>query len=230
MRIRKYVKHVVSLENQGMDEKDIELLKYLSESLRLELRFAIVSPILTVHPFLRNYAERCPEAAQKVCTHAITHTKVSRGDVVFSTGEIAHKMFFVVRGHLGYTLVMNRASSNPGKEQGSTRVKKGEWVCEPSLWVSSWMHRGDLFATSNCDLCVLDAKSFASLTATHRPVLLSSKMYASLFKDVLCKAEQLTDLSVPGTSLEEMTSNCFPKSRRSTRPLAAFDNLFGGAS
>jgi len=206
MRIRKYLRHMVAVEQKVMEEKDIELLNLLSESLRQELRLFIISPILTVHPFLKAYCETYPEAAQKLCTYAVTHKKVSKGDILFSAGETANETIFIVRGKLLYT-------DDAYDERTSRLLKQNEWVCESALWLNSWVHHGDLLAASNCDIFVLDAKKFASMTATFRPVLASSRTYALAYKNALEKAAKLNDLLIEEVDFEEMTYSSFPGSR-----------------
>merc|ERR1712232_74849 len=104
VRVQRNARHALAQQQRYMQESSVELLKMVSEPLRMELHFEIYSPLLVKHPFFNQYIEECPHVMRKVCHKAIHIEPVYQGDVIFNAGECPNppKMYFVVSGMLEY--------------------------------------------------------------------------------------------------------------------------------
>jgi len=152
-------------------EDKVELLKMVSEPLRVELHLEMYSPLVSSHPFLRRYSENHPEVMGKVCREGVSTQWLSRGDVIFSQGQIPEKpkMLFACEASLEYEM--------DGKKEELT---KGQWASEATLW-TNWMHRGTLRAISESTVLQLEADTFADIVSQFWTPQVNPKKYAREF-------------------------------------------------
>merc|ERR1712203_1252749 len=89
---------------KSVNEDEVELLKIISEPLRVELRFEANSPQLKQHPFFFCLSVLMPAAMRRICHSAITTLQISRGDVLFNQDErqVHPTMYFLSAGSLQY--------------------------------------------------------------------------------------------------------------------------------
>jgi len=87
-----------------MPEEDVELLKLVSEPLRMKLHYEIHQPMLANHPLLLMYSQVNTNAMQRLCHVALSKTSFSRGDVLFNFGEMPSNpsVLFIISGKLRY--------------------------------------------------------------------------------------------------------------------------------
>jgi len=177
-RITKYLKYAVQQATNHIQESEVELLMLLSEPLRVELKHSIYSPTLSNHPFFKRFGSVSQQAMRQVCDKAAKSLSASAMDVIFSTGEAAKELFFIVSGELLYL------EAEKGAYRGSTDnavlVTPGMWICEAALW-SEFIHKGSLYGQKHCDLVVLDSNKFGDVTRQHQTVLNSTRRYADSF-------------------------------------------------
>lgn len=144
-------------------------------------------PVLESHPLLKNYAEVSPGMMRQVCHTAIGSGALSRGDVLFSEGEMASLpvMYFVTQGTMKY---QHRSGNN-------FTVLHGEWSCEAAMW-TYWIHCGHMRAKSECTLLVLDAQTVAKISTQFQASVAFAQRYGHGFVKHLnnCEYEDLTDL------------------------------------
>lgn len=222
-RIQRNANFAMSEREKNMHESQIEMLQIVSGPLRVELHFEIYIPVLTRHRFFLRYTEECPQVMRKVCHGAVAHFQVSHGDVVFSFGENPSepKVYFPKSGELEYM-----------KMDGSTSVVDNKmWVAEAVLW-TSWTHRGQLTAMTDCQITVLKAKAFQDIVVEFEHHMFDPKTYASEFVADLnrCEQTEITDLPFLDphghfarslrrfTSDVSLSSSTSSDSRRSGRP------------
>lgn len=138
-------------------ESEVEILTLVSEPLRAELRFEMYSPTLSVHPLFRRHQNECPEAARKLCHRGVSPITFSRGDVLFSAGELpaTKVMLFLRSGRLAYQHIF----------RGREDVVAGEWVSESVLW-TDWQFYGSLQSMQESSLLAVDGAALANAEAT----------------------------------------------------------------
>lgn len=176
VRIQRNAQHALTEQLRTLPEGSVTLLSLVSEPLRVEIHLEMYAPILNVHPFFAKYIEECPQVMRKVCHIATCVMMVSVGDVIFCAGEIPSqpKMYIISSGQLEYE------TSNENK----IPIGEDQWVSEATLWVE-WMHRGSFSATSDCRLCVLDAKTFQHICSQFSHSNFDPQSYARDFVKTL---------------------------------------------
>jgi len=189
IRIQRNAKHAVAEQARCMTEQAVELLRMVSEPLRVELHFELYAHVFNKHHFFKQYVELCPAAMRKVCHHAVSVKPLSRDDVVFSFGEIpAHpQMLICMGGTLRYVAAIDETETEVTADSASS------WVAEATLW-THWMHRGILAAVSDARLLVVNAKDFQDIAIQFPTPGFDPKRYASDFVAQLNESENLTDL------------------------------------
>merc|ERR1712107_416715 len=93
---------------------------------------------------------------RRVCMVAISEIVLSRDDLLFSTGEVAHSMYFLIAG-----LMFHTRWSSLEDERGQ-HMRCGQWCCESVLW-TPWLHRGTMRAEVDCELLALEAARFREM-------------------------------------------------------------------
>lgn len=171
------VHHVLMQRQRFMSESQVELLAVISTPLQTEIHFEMYSTVLCVHPFFARYVSECPQVLRRICHHAMTTLLASRGDTIFTAGEIPAnpKMNIICGGQLQFISIEGR----------TVCLGEKRWISEACLWVESWMHRGVLVATSDCRLCVLDAHSFQDIASRFEHPAFHPSAYAKEFVSAL---------------------------------------------
>jgi hypothetical protein len=194
MRVTRNAQHCIKEQQRAMPESDVDLLSSISEPLRVELHFEMYTPVFTNHPFFKAYTFEVSQVMRKVCHLATSISLVSRGDVVFSNGEKAMTMYFVVNGNLQYT----------SKRRSPCEVGVDRWLSEPSLW-AYWTHRGELTALQETRLFCLNAKLFQEIVLhfDHNHTDFDPKVYAQEFVEMLNSSIEADDLTFWTNDVEE---------------------------
>lgn len=154
MRIQRSAQSAVDSKQKNMPEENVELLKLVSEPLRIELHYEVNLPALVNHPFFAYYDGKCRAAMRQICHTSLTKLVLHRGDLVFSSGEMPEEpvMFFVVEGQLLYM----------HNDSAPVHVQAPAWACEAVLW-TLWMYHGTMRAKADCSLILLGALSFQKI-------------------------------------------------------------------
>lgn len=209
LRVQRNAMYALLERRRNTPEENIELLNYVSEPLRVELRFEISSPVLQAHPFFRAYVSIGPFLMRQVCNTAILRVPLSKGDVLFTAGELptVPRMYFLAGGKMKYTNL----------EGKSTTVVPGKWACEATLW-TEWMHCGMMRAKMECMLVALSADDFRKIVITSDLELCYPHYYGKSFiKHLNSLGEhQLTDLEDPDMDIDEMVQQAHPDSVQSS--------------
>jgi len=157
-RIQKYTEHVLESQEDNVPAKDVKLLALLSEQLRSELECEICMPHFSVHPLFARLCIVSRVTIHRLANNAIYNKLLARTDTLFIPGEHATHMYIVVAGRLVYSRFDSK------NEEHKELVDKGEdWISEPVLWTSTWVHLGLLTALTECDLMVLDPSQFGRI-------------------------------------------------------------------
>jgi len=188
LRLQRNAKHAMTEQSRFMPEDQVELLKLVSEPLRVDLHFEMFSPIFGLHPFFWRYTHECPQVMRKVCHHVTSAVHLSRGDVLFHAGEAPAdpRMYIIVIGLMQYMAISGKV----------TFLHEEEWVAEATLW-TRWVHRGVLTAMAECRIFTIDAKKFQDIVGQFEHPQFDPKAYAVTFVECLnsTKPAMLSDLA-----------------------------------
>lgn len=198
LRVQRNAQHAMDEMKRRTPEEDIELLAFISEPLRVELRFEITMPRLRKHAPLGTVEQESPTFARQMCFKACRGLSLSRADVLFVSGVETNQMYFFTSGKLNYFQDIGNREEFYGNFSERRTVSAGDWACEASLW-TAWHHRGTLQSRTQCSVLTLDAGQFQSLATQFKDALPFLHEYAKRFLKVLnVKAkEELTDLYDP---------------------------------
>jgi len=184
-RISRNAHHAYHEFERTLPESDIQLLKLVSEPLRVELHYELYKPVLTNNPFMRTFCEEIPPAVRRICHTAVSTSFFASGDVVFISGEQPQEpvMYFVLRGSLTYR------RERRDFETVKLQAEKGDWLSEPALWCE-WTHCGALRADTESQLLLLDSHQFGIIApqiqaASNWEVRLYALAYVELLNEQL---------------------------------------------
>merc|ERR1712129_252443 len=97
-RLQRNAMHAVKEQEKMIHESNVELLRMISEPLRIELHFEMYTGHLGLHDFFKEYIAKCPHVMRHICHKAADMEMVSCGDLIFSSGEMPAqpRMYIVV--------------------------------------------------------------------------------------------------------------------------------------
>eukprot|EP00929_Paragymnodinium_shiwhaense_P021862 TRINITY_DN14137_c0_g1_i1.p1 TRINITY_DN14137_c0_g1~~TRINITY_DN14137_c0_g1_i1.p1 ORF type:complete len:835 (+),score=113.57 TRINITY_DN14137_c0_g1_i1:50-2554(+) len=190
MRVKTYVEKSGSQKVRVAQAK--ELATFLPLSLTLDLRFEAWTPLISAHPFFMHISARLPRVVWRMCKDALSEVAVLADDTVFTNGDSAEKMFFVVVGEMSYVKGREMGVGARGEEE---LVKVGQWLSEPVLW-TIWEHRGELLGYSDCVLLAMSAREMLQVAESHEKAAAEISSYARRYVALLNQqdSEFLTDL------------------------------------
>lgn len=210
-RINRNALHAIAANESVIQEESVQLLMYVSEPLRAELHFELLSPRFRDHGLFQNITEDYPEVMSRICHQALSITEVSSGDPVFHVGErpANPKTYIVTAGELQYV---------EGSSGVATSIKSGVFISEAVLW-TAWKHKGLLRSTSEAQLTVLLADTFMAIVlAFSLPWANASsdpRRYAVHFvnsmNDLLLDGEDINDLFTVGILSDMSTTETLPR-------------------
>lgn len=160
------------------------------------------------------------ELACRVC-ESIRETD---GAVIYREGQPIGKMFFVVKGQLMYfqsresqhvldmdmdrnaslkhvyrsscEVMMNTRGSRIAGWEHEIKIKRGSWMCEPSLW-TKWRTRGVLVVLNECTYLGLEAAAFGEAVKEVVEAYARACLYARAFMLTLTELNTYTDFIEP---------------------------------
>lgn len=211
MRIRKYSEFLLEEQKKKIQEKDVTLLNSLSVLLQKSLALHLYEPTLSEHIFFRHYAFTDISTFENVCSSALSTILLAKGDILFTAGEAASRMFFVTRGKFLYhysnmTLWHSQSHPSPlpkprskkdefsqslrqisaraigcGEEEVSEQTLRQKDWCCEAVLWMPWTHLGTLSAGTVCETIALSAEKFAAVTSGHNGILIKTSKYAHAF-------------------------------------------------
>jgi len=173
-RIVAFVRKHRAGSRKRVHEQEIEILKVLPESLRVQLHWEVYEPVLRPHPFFFNSLEVDEGGVLDICHHALSEMSLGSSQELFTPCQPATKMYFVVSGVLEYF--------HGSSDTEMAEISRGQWCVEAALWIK-WDHEGRLAAVSHCELVVLDASTFRKFMTYRTGLMRCSQEYARLFKE-----------------------------------------------
>ena len=219
LRVQRNAQYALEEQKRHTPEEDIELLGFLSEPLRVELRYEITMPALRKHGFFQVVDQEGPAFARQLCYKALSSSMISKADILFVQGaDQAHEMFFFTDGKLSYYKdsqvgLAKKASSqrmNIVRKKDKISVGLGDWACEGALW-TVWVHCGTMRAKSQCTVLKLSAEEFHKITSQFKDAVPAFKEYGRRFLAYLNgkPPEETTDLVDVEWDCSEVAKECF---------------------
>jgi len=150
VRIRKFLELQMYSETQTMSEKDVKVLKLLSQPLTTELTYHRMRPTLTRCPLLLLLDYQCKATSRHIAMNACKEIQVAAGDLVFTPGEDAQQMMILSRGKLKYV---------ESRSQEVRMLRRGARVAELAL-LYQWTFRGSGIALTSVDMITINAPAF----------------------------------------------------------------------
>jgi hypothetical protein len=205
-RIRKYLEHAWTKEKENVPASQIKILGLLSDQLNCELVAELSVPHLKVHPLFEQIASISSVTMHRLATSAIKRKSLAINDTLFHPTEIATHMYLVTGGELEYLRAspesmggtdMDRQTSKMSSRQtscmstgtgmgcsgsGWVEVKEHkDWIAEPVLWMTSWIHLGKLVAKNPAELMTVDPIKFAEVIRMNPQSFRLAKIYSAGF-------------------------------------------------
>mmetsp|Transcript_26484 Transcript_26484/g.61779 ORF Transcript_26484/g.61779 Transcript_26484/m.61779 type:complete len:775 (+) Transcript_26484:120-2444(+) len=170
-RVLQYTDNILKPMQRMVRKNEVELLTLLPKSLYMDVVLELYDAFLVVHPLFQALKLQNRLVLQKICCNALEQVLLSKADVLFSPGETALQMYFVILGKLVYA----RAD-----EREITNFAANTYFCEVALW-TNWVHQGDMNALMDSELLALDSGGFRQVMAQHHGEMLLLKEYGTEF-------------------------------------------------
>jgi len=172
-RIWDCLRHAKDKSKRRLHQEEIKIIPELPQRVRADLCEEVYAPLLTIHPFFHRLQVNYHLSTRKIFQVALHEVTVSLGREVFLHGEASDNMYFVVRGTLVYNLAAP-VMALPGM------LQEKQWACEPTLWIQ-WKHRGQLTATTHCELIALRASKAQEVLKRLEEPVRYAREFASFF-------------------------------------------------
>lgn len=205
VRIQQFVEHA-SMESKahGVPESKVQLLQLLSVQMNNELKCALVMPHMSQHPLFEHMIATSNIMLQRLCQRTLTRLHIAQHDSLFYQGEPSTQMYFVVCGDYRYCTQGPRGEESISRQMSGTSsrhyatVSKEDWISEPTLWASAWLHVGHLQAVASGEVISIDSASFGDVMSSHLGSWTAAAKYAELYVLRLNQRapEALSDISV----------------------------------
>jgi len=167
-----------ALGQRRIRRTDVQLLRLLPESVKASLDAEVFVPIISVHPLFREYLNIDAEAAGALCRNCVAEVNLRVGEEPFPDWSDVQEMLFVVEGMLRY----HSSVAEEDRLERQVTVAKGEWACEPALWLADSGLDGPLVAGSNgCDIVKVSRIGLRELAEERTPFADFLGRYARLF-------------------------------------------------
>jgi len=190
-------RHVDRCRPERVREGNLEALRTSSVDLMVDLLEELRLPPFSAHPFFVNLRNGHPHLVRRLCQEALMPMLKAEGEMVFFAGELCSRMYVIINGRAQYVAsVQQQDSTNSGPALVKRVLHGGQWLSEAALW-TSWVHRGDLRALTDCLFFALDASVFARVISAHKSAHSFAAAYARKFVEGLNRGLQ-TDLVEAG--------------------------------
>lgn len=193
---------------QRILERDVDFLKSLPESMRMELHCQVLGPSLAKHPFFDKLLVNYPLSLMFICHIAASEACYCRGDELFAYGATCSRMFVVVGGMLEYL------EGFQGERVRRKKFRKDMWVAELSLWLDQ-KHGGRLTAPDDTYVAEVSSERFRQVFRKNPASLPLAQHYARLFANRISQEAEI-DTWCDMESATEMAEEAFARTAEST--------------
>mmetsp|Transcript_9485 Transcript_9485/g.17183 ORF Transcript_9485/g.17183 Transcript_9485/m.17183 type:complete len:309 (+) Transcript_9485:2-928(+) len=177
-RVWKCVQTIMGKTKARLHEKDVMIMKLLPYSLRADLLEEVYSPLVTQHPLFLRLMQDVYAGLRKIFQYAIEELSLNVGHDLFLCGETGDSLYFMRGGEAFY-------KPDKGKviDEAHAIHVEGEWISEPSLWISNWVYIGTFTASTQCECIRLAAPKMQSVLAGNTGVLTYAKTFAQYYRE-----------------------------------------------
>lgn len=183
-RIQRFLEHAYAKSRQKTDLSRIPILGLLSSTLRSELRLEVARPQMKMHPLFAQLNESFAPTLRRIAISCISYQDLAHGDVLFFPGETGTHMYFLVAGLLQYSL------ASTDDTQDELVEGREDWIAEPVLWSTSWIHRGTPVAIKDSEVLHVSPESFARVVCLNPAAFRLVSSYAHNFLHWLEEQDQ----------------------------------------
>lgn len=221
-RVLRYIEYAMNNVDDRVPEGRINILNSLTEQLRNELKFFTHFRDLVSHP-LFGHIRRVSEAIlNRMSGRVLRETELAAGDKLFSQLDASTEMFFILKGHIQYTL--EKRSDTPWNEDSHRKsleslqtfqtfempyqtvvLDKDDYLCEVSLW-SHWVHLGLAQALSEATIISVETHAFGDLVIKDADLGEFVTLYAQRFVE---HHAELDWIEVSSEEAKEFTRSFF---------------------
>lgn len=166
-------------ERRPVLESQVPILNLLPERIRRELHSEVFTNVLRRHPLFLELDARDAHNLEQVCHEAMRDAQFLMREQVWSIGDRASQMFFVIRGHLR---AHPKADSKAASESDETawiamdrrRVQRppaaqtataGDILSEHALWLH-WVYADEAVSITDVAIFILSAAKFSEIVRT----------------------------------------------------------------
>jgi len=164
-KVLRYIEHV--FETDAVTALDEKVMGLLSDSLKNQLAFSVTGHVLRQFPLFEDAEDTFLTEICQVCRTQ----RAGIGDTVVTEEQVAHEMFWVVRGEAA-VLRQNR-------QVGGLRT--GDWFGELSLFFPGAVRKATVRCETNCEFLVLHHDHFLKAIEEFPKV---KKQYHKILADV----------------------------------------------
>jgi hypothetical protein len=195
LRVQRHCEYAWQRQSQTVQAQDVQLLSFLSTTLRDDIKAETFVRPLSLHPFIAR-VQHCV----RNFVDALSVLDLAKGDLVFALGERASEMYCVIRGecaywegidpeeaepyvigkHMDEDDTESNSSSSSKNSSDVSPVVEGDFVSEPALW-THWDHLGYMDAITVSQLADINAEAFVSVVRQSVSAWLACKQYARSF-------------------------------------------------
>jgi hypothetical protein len=183
-RILRFLEYKIENAEDKVVEAKLDVLNLLSKSLKREFRYEVSYASIRSHPLFRFVEHRDPLFLGKVGDLCFGLNEVMSDEPMFVSRTAIKSMYFVGEGKLTYS----RGGVEP------FNVRKEDWLCEQSLWLSEWSTCGDLVTTSLVQIILVDLNLMRDTIVESGDVWSLMTAYAAEFVSWLGKQVVHSDL------------------------------------
>jgi len=148
-RVTKYSDAVIAPRVDHVNMHDVALLKLLPQSIHTEVVREIYDRHFNQHAFFKAYSQLDSFGMQSIYQH-VTQASLAEDDVLFSPGQRADSMYFIITGVFCYV---------HAHDEKPVDVLAGMWCSEAALW-TDWTHQGTMQGAQASDVVVLNSDKF----------------------------------------------------------------------
>jgi len=176
-RVWKCLQTIMGKTKARLHEKDVITIKLLPYSLRADLLEEVYSPLVTQHPLFMRLFQDVHAGLRKIFQYAIEEVSLNVGHDLFLSGETGDSLYFMRGGEAYYKPATGRMMESEAIHA------EGEWIAEPSVWISNWVYVGTFTASTQCECIRLPAPKLQNVLAGNTGVLTYAKTFAGYYKE-----------------------------------------------
>jgi CRP-like cAMP-binding protein len=190
-RVLRYLDHIGESRKQ-LVASDMAIIQQLTPTLQEELHYASCMRMLRRHPVFRFVETESNVAMSLIVTSAVKEQELAKGDAAFHQNTLAEHMVVLIKGRANYVLKYSGgrisgsvASWLPCESDNVQQIaiQAGTFMAEPALWLTNFLHCGDLCATTDGSIIRVDAKSFGEAVKMSPPIHFTLARYAEKLLD-----------------------------------------------